>query len=450
MKTLRPRPDAIDTRVVFRLYSVLACGCGFLISLWGPMLAAPHLPGIPWGMAVVVRIVGAVIVGAGCLAAPLAVVDDRRVGQRALLWFAAGHAVVIGVVAMQFHVVFDVDLAELPAAILLSVVFIFVYLWNTAEGERLFEYGTSYTGIFGRPGEDGLPTSRSAYEEHIRQAAAQEERNRLARDLHDSIKQQIFVMHTAAATAQARLDGDRTGAEEAIDRVRQSAREAMTEMDALLDQLRATPLGNTGLVEAIRKQCEALGFRTGARVSLQLGSLPPNEALPPGAQTAVFRVAQEALANVGRHARASGVSVRLGQEDNDLVLAVEDDGAGFEEGKANEGMGLSNMRARAAEFDGRMSIRSAHGEGTEVRLAVPLQVVTKEERAIYRRRAILWGVYLAATVALTAWHVNDGYLLGEFPALDVPVAVLAFVIFARSAAAWWRLRERREGREGRA
>jgi signal transduction histidine kinase len=209
----------------------------------------------------------------------------------------------------------------------------------------------------------------SQYEQQIRLAAGQEERNRLARDLHDSIKQQIFAIHTSAATAQERLDHDPAGAREALDLVRGCAREAITEMEAMLDQLRATPLENAGLIQALKKQCEALSFRTGAKVDFKAGDLPPSESLPPGAQQAIFRIAQEALANVARHARAKNEFVSLdsyrgradsGPAGNCLELKVEDDGIGFQT-DSRRGMGTANTQARAEEFEGKFDQVSRPG-----------------------------------------------------------------------------------------
>ena len=178
------------------------------------------------------------------------------------------------------------------------------------------------------------------------------------RDLHGSIKQQLFVIQTAAATVQARFERGPEGAKTALEQVRSSAREAMAWMEAMLDQLRAAPLGNAGLVEAVKKQCEALGFRTGARVEFKLGTLPPGEALAPGAQQAILRVAQEALANVGRHAHARNVTVALDATGHRFELWVRDDGSGFDQNQASGGMGIANMHARAEEFDGTLEVGS--------------------------------------------------------------------------------------------
>jgi signal transduction histidine kinase len=169
---------------------------------------------------------------------------------------------------------------------------------------------------------------RSHYEEQIRQAAQKEERARLARELHDAVKQQLFVVQTAAATAQARYDTDPAGARAAIAWVRRAGREAMTEMDALLQQLQSPPIENAGLVDALKMLVEALGFRTGADVRLEVGDLPPSDALPPGSQQAVFRAAQEAVSNVARHARARHVDVVLDAIGGCLRLTVADDGRG--------------------------------------------------------------------------------------------------------------------------
>lgn len=227
------------------------------------------------------------------------------------------------------------------------------------------------TRWFGPP--NASETTMRERERQIRDAATQEERNRLAQDLHDSIKQEIFAIHTSAATAQARLSSDPDGARQALEQIRNSSRDAMTEMEALLDRLNPTPLENTGLVNALKKQCEALALRTGAIVDCRIGQLPDSSQLPPGAHEALFRIAQEALSNIGKHARADRVDVSLELAERDLLLTIRDNGRGFEPwGKDSpaSGMGIANMRARAAAVGGQFGLVTSPGRGVVLRVGV--------------------------------------------------------------------------------
>lgn len=218
--------------------------------------------------------------------------------------------------------------------------------------------------------------------DQITLAAAQEERNRLARDLHDSIKQQLFSINASAAAIQAHWQSDPAGTQRAIEDVQQSARAAMVEMDAMLQQLSPTPLLNVGLIDAIRQQGEALEYRTGAKVSTALVPLPTSAQLSLGMQEMLFRITQEALSNIARHARASNVQIRLALADAEgiLVLEVRDDGQGFQHVEATQGMGLTNLATRAERLGGQLDIRSQIGEGTTVRVEIPLLPV--ENKAI--------------------------------------------------------------------
>jgi hypothetical protein len=156
----------------------------------------------------------------------------------------------------------------------------------------------------------------------------------------------------------------------------------MVEMQALLHQLRPQALSSTaGLVEALREQCEALGYRTGAEVSLEPGEAIPDERLPPGAQETFFRIAQEALANVARHARAHKVRVQLGREGDWALLRVADDGQGFDAAAATSGMGVRNLRERAESLRGMVEIRSVPGSGTVITFGIPLTLPPAPVRA---------------------------------------------------------------------
>jgi signal transduction histidine kinase len=278
---------------------------------------------------------------------------------------------------------------------------------------------------------------RSEYEMEIRNAARQEERARLARDLHDAVKQQLFVIQTAGATAQARFDTDAAGARAAVEQIRTAAKEAMTEMEAMLDQLQGAPISNAGLVAFLRKQSEAIGFRAGAAVSFRVGTLPDERTIDPGARQAIARVAQEALSNVARHARARNVTVSLGVAERGLVLTVEDDGAGFtpETQPHQGGMGMANLAARAAEVGGSLDVTSVPGRGTTVRFGVPCGELPPP--GFYVRRAVVW-----STMFMTALVMVSSVSLG-LRLVGTPLLIVSGMAVARYAVAAYRMKRSR-------
>jgi signal transduction histidine kinase len=416
------RFDAIDTRLIYRAYAALLGLSGIALVGWGPLWLGAHLPGQPWGKAALIRVLGSIVIAIGCFTAPLADLPPLA-RRRALLWLAAGYAVILFVLVVQAQAILGWELADPVTAVLVILLLVPWALYvETAAKES-----AHVISLFGERGRSAAEQVCTRYEQQIRQAAGQEERNRLARDLHDSIKQQIFVIQTAAATVQTRFETDPGGARSALDQVRQSAREAMAEMEAMLDQLRATPLENNGLVEALKKQCEALEFRGGARVAFKLGDLPPNESLVPGAHQAIFRVAQEALANIGRHARPNRVTVQLDSAGGHVRLAIQDDGSGFDLNQAARGMGISNMRARAEELGGTFELQAQPGGGTTVRLSIPYVVA---EPAQHGRTAL---GYAAALLLLLAYGATWRWA----PFLLAPGVMLA-VGFVRATLAYLR------------
>jgi signal transduction histidine kinase len=214
------------------------------------------------------------------------------------------------------------------------------------------------------------------------EAAALEERNRIARDLHDSIKQQIFSISVSAAAARAHMSGDGADAREAVADIQQSVKEAQIEMQALLQQLRSSPLENTDLRAALETQAQALGYRTGAQVHVNIGALPGADQLPPGAQEAIFRLVQEAFANIARHARAETIWLTLSQQAKQLHIEIRDDGQGFDPRTVQRGMGLNNLQERTHSIHGTFIIESSPGKGTDISAIIPLldALPSKEER----------------------------------------------------------------------
>ncbi|MDF2709893.1 MAG: hypothetical protein K0R62_5545 [Nonomuraea muscovyensis] len=202
--------------------------------------------------------------------------------------------------------------------------------------------------------------------ERGRELAMLEERNRVARELHDAVTQKLFSLRLSAQAAATVLDRDSARAAAELERVQRLAGEALAELRAVIVELRPAELARHGLAETLRKHVRLLDRLHPVRVTFDCEGLP---ALDPAVEVAVLRVAQEALHNALRHAEAAGVSLWLGHEAGRLVMSVRDDGKGFDQA-ASRGLGLVSMRERAESVGGVMSVESAPGEGTAVRVEV--------------------------------------------------------------------------------
>jgi signal transduction histidine kinase len=211
--------------------------------------------------------------------------------------------------------------------------------------------------------------------EHMLRHAAIEERQRLARELHDSVSQALYGIGLGAQSALGWLErDDRTRAVDSLGYVLELANAGLAEMRALIFELRPESLAQDGLVRALERQIVALRARH--RLAIETLSIDePDVALP--VKEALYRIAQEALHNTVKHARASAVRVQLTREDGWLVLDVHDDGAGFEPGGDFPGhLGLRSMRERVERLGGDLAIDSAPGRGTRVRALVPAGMPT--------------------------------------------------------------------------
>ncbi len=441
-------PDSIDTRFVLRVYAWIATTIGLVVVAGFPFFlfanrADYDLLGLSWGRVGVMRAAAAVIAAFGFTAIGLSRIDDPVSRRRALYWFSIGH-VVFGVVFLavsgaMFDEFIPYAFRWTPLTVGIALLYVAVTCAHAPRLSRTFRgLADSAPGPIlverARPGAN-VDVLRSQYEQQIRQAARLEERARLARDLHDAVKQQLFAIQTSAATAQARFDSDSAGAQTALEQVRASARDAMKEMEAMIDQLQAAPMENTGLVAALQQHGEALALRTGAVVKVEANSLPPSSSLPPGSQQALFRAAQEAFANIARHARAHHVTVTLGLIGDNLELTIRDDGAGFDPLEVAPGMGTQNMRARVCEVSGVFLLRSHPGRGTTVGFSIPVDTSTSSD---FRKRALLWTA--VCVLMVVSFTFGDDW---ERP-WNAIVAVIAAITVARNIAAWHRVRERGE------
>jgi len=203
------------------------------------------------------------------------------------------------------------------------------------------------------------------------QAAAFAERSRLARELHDSVTQSLYSI-TLYAEAVARMLSAGGGAEavEHLRELRATAQEALREMRLLIFQLSPPALDRGGLAGALETRLDAVEARGGLEVDLQVQG---TERLAPFVRQELYQIAQEALNNVLKHARAQQVRVLLDFQESATRLEVNDDGGGFDpaEGDRSGGLGLRGMRERAQTIGATLRVESSPGSGTRVSIVVP-------------------------------------------------------------------------------
>ncbi len=199
--------------------------------------------------------------------------------------------------------------------------------------------------------------------------ASLEERNRLARDLHDSVKQQVFAAGMQIAAARQHLSASPAQAEAALSQAEQLVRQAQQELTALIRELRPAALEGKGLVAALQEYLQGWQQQTGIAVDFQVQN---QRGLPLAVEQALFRMVQEALANVARHSRAQHVTVFLGWEGGQIRLEVRDDGQGFDPQKVTRGLGLTSIAERVQALGGTFSLESQPGRGTRLEVQIPL------------------------------------------------------------------------------
>lgn len=199
-------------------------------------------------------------------------------------------------------------------------------------------------------------------------AAQEQERARIARDLHDEVNQSLtaLLLRLEAARARAPVEVAHELAE-----TKALANQAMEELLMLARQLRPTALDDLGLGAALAGHVKELGRRGTINTSFQAEG--DFSGLPADVQLVVYRVAQEALSNAAQHSGADHVRVKLVRAGDRVELAVQDDGSGFTFDQAARGLGISGMRERALLVGGDMHVESRPDSGTSVRLTVPLK-----------------------------------------------------------------------------
>lgn len=200
--------------------------------------------------------------------------------------------------------------------------------------------------------------------------AASEERAHLARELHDSVTQALFSMTLQSRSLELLVERDPAQVPGKLAELRELQREALAEMRALIFELRPGNLREHGLVPALRTHAAALSGRIGLPIVVDAGF--GDERLSPDIEEALYRIAQEALHNIVKHAGARQAQVEIARGADGIRIRVQDDGHGFDPGAVPDGhLGLAGMRARAERLGGEFLISSEVGRGTTVEAVVP-------------------------------------------------------------------------------
>jgi signal transduction histidine kinase len=227
-------------------------------------------------------------------------------------------------------------------------------LWTIQQKVNLLELENRYLSE--------LAEKDYLLQEAARNLAVAEERNSMARELHDSISQGIHGIVFSTRSLRRQL-GSNHETEEILLHLEQTTQATLQELRRLIMELTPSPLENTTLVEALQLHCDLFSRRQQIAIKLALdyrGTLAPEQ------EVAVYRIVQEALANVQKHAAARHVELTLTEHEENIRLTILDNGCGFEPANANTGNGLGNMAMRARQNNGEFMVFSSPGTGTKV------------------------------------------------------------------------------------
>jgi NarL family two-component system sensor histidine kinase LiaS len=203
-----------------------------------------------------------------------------------------------------------------------------------------------------------------AAQQQLQDLAVTEERNRLARDLHDSAKQQVFALSAQLDAVHSLIRRDPDAAERHLVQSEQLADTLRQELATFILELRPSAFGTAGLATALRQYANDWSQHSVIAVTVHIQD---ERVLPREVEYTLFRIAQEALANVARHSQAQRVDVRLDYTPDRVTLTIEDDGQGFDPQQISTGVGTHSMQERAATLPrGVLTLETAHGRGTRM------------------------------------------------------------------------------------
>jgi signal transduction histidine kinase len=197
-----------------------------------------------------------------------------------------------------------------------------------------------------------------------------EERGRIAREIHDGVAQSLYMLNISLETCVELAAKGREGLRERLQSLVGMSRQALLETRHYIFDLKPMLEGDRSIIQALENQLQE--FRSVTSMQAEFSTIGGETPLPLATSAALFRIVQEGLANVYRHAVASRVDVTLAFEDDLVHIEIRDNGNGFPRGDVIEGRGLNNMTQRAEELGGSLSIESIIGQGTSLNMTIPL------------------------------------------------------------------------------
>lgn len=229
---------------------------------------------------------------------------------------------------------------------------------------------------------DELTTARADLAEAQHTAGVLAERERLAREIHDTLAQGLTSIQLLLRAAERALPSNPDAAAQHIDQARNAAQDSLSEARRFVAALSPSGLEGSTLPDALQRLCDTTSERHHLAVRFDHGEQPG--ALPTAHEATLLRVAQSALANTIRHARAESVTLSLDVDGDHVVLDIADDGVGFDSTRRPEqrsdgtGFGLVTMRARVEDLGGTVTVRTSRGQGTRLTAQLPLPAVDRE------------------------------------------------------------------------
>lgn len=215
-----------------------------------------------------------------------------------------------------------------------------------------------------------LSTEKTEWDEQLKRTAVSEERQRLARELHDAVSQQLFAISMMTSAIQEDADSVDDKVRERIAAVEQMAGNAQNEMRALLLHLRPATLEGKGLKEGLAELIDEFQAKQPIKIQWEAEDIPE---LAKGVEDHLFRIVQEAMSNVFRHSQATSVTVKLGVAGSQIFLRVIDNGVGFDMANSKpSSYGLQSIQERANEIGGVADMISFPDKGTQIEIKVPI------------------------------------------------------------------------------